>query len=214
MGEWRYSSTINLGTRFSQVVSYMPQPLYPWRNNPSTHWIWGKVGPKGSVDMVVKGRSPVPFIRNWIPASSPYLVTHGAMPSPQNTSHKADPHHWADTELCLCTMLLTSVISYGTHTCATGTAREPMKRIKDNKEMWVWQGNKQEISDYTDEKSWGERESRHNFTVHLHSTLWERQKHIRNGGIFPCIPNLGTWCKHPVSFTLKTFTSELYCTGI
>jgi hypothetical protein len=150
----------------------MPQPLYSWRKNPQYTLDMELSGFQGQYAHGSEGKDPT---RNWIPVSSPYLVTDGAMPSPQSTSYKARPHHWADTELCLRIMLFTSVISYGTHSCATGTARQHMKRIKylqeNHEEMWVWQGKQQKLTDYTDEKSWEERESRHSFTDYLHNTL-------------------------------------------
>jgi hypothetical protein len=35
-------------------VSFMPQPLYPQRKKLGTHWMRGRVGPRASLDMVVK----------------------------------------------------------------------------------------------------------------------------------------------------------------
>jgi hypothetical protein len=32
----------------------MPQPLYPWGNTPSTHWIRGWVGLRAGLDTVTK----------------------------------------------------------------------------------------------------------------------------------------------------------------
>jgi hypothetical protein len=46
MGELRYSSTtLDLGTRWRWVVSFMSMPLYPRERAAGTHWIGGWVGP-------------------------------------------------------------------------------------------------------------------------------------------------------------------------
>jgi hypothetical protein len=44
-GEWRLME-VN--------VSFMPQPLYPQGKSPDTRWIRGWMGPKASMNMVVK----------------------------------------------------------------------------------------------------------------------------------------------------------------
>jgi hypothetical protein len=55
MGEWRYSSTIlDLGTRWTWVVSFTTWLLYPRGKSPSTHWIRGWAGLKTGMDAVDK----------------------------------------------------------------------------------------------------------------------------------------------------------------
>jgi hypothetical protein len=49
---------LDLSTRWRWVVSFMPQPLYPRERVPGTHCIGGWVGPKASLDAVVKGKIP------------------------------------------------------------------------------------------------------------------------------------------------------------
>jgi hypothetical protein len=39
MGEWRYGSTTDLGTKCRWLVSFTPRPLYPRGKSPGTHWI-------------------------------------------------------------------------------------------------------------------------------------------------------------------------------
>jgi hypothetical protein len=45
---------LNLGTGQRQVVSFMPQPLYPQGKGLGTHWTGDWAGPSVSVDAVVK----------------------------------------------------------------------------------------------------------------------------------------------------------------
>ena len=47
MWKWyRYSSTLNIGTRWRWVVNFTPRPLYPPEHSTGTHWIRGWVGPR------------------------------------------------------------------------------------------------------------------------------------------------------------------------
>jgi hypothetical protein len=57
--EWRYTPHISdLGTRWRQVVSFTPWLLYPQGKSPDTHWKGGWVGPRASLDAVVKRKIP------------------------------------------------------------------------------------------------------------------------------------------------------------
>jgi len=55
---------LNLDTRWRWMVTFTSLPLYPWGRAPSTHWIWGWVGPRPSVDVVADKKSlPLPGIK-------------------------------------------------------------------------------------------------------------------------------------------------------
>jgi hypothetical protein len=55
MGEWRYSFTIlDLGIKWSSVVSFISRPLYPGGKIPGAHWIGGVVSPREGLDAVEK----------------------------------------------------------------------------------------------------------------------------------------------------------------
>jgi hypothetical protein len=78
MGEWMYSSTIlDLGTRWRSVVSFTPQPLYPWEIVASTHCIGGWVGPRTGLDVVEK-RNILP-----LPGIQPRLSTPMPVETPR-----------------------------------------------------------------------------------------------------------------------------------
>jgi len=62
---------LDLSTRWRWVVSFMPQPLYPWGKSPDTQWTGGWVGPRAGLDAVVKRRIPSP---SW--DSNPYNPAH------------------------------------------------------------------------------------------------------------------------------------------
>jgi len=52
---------LNLGTRWRWSDSFTLRSLYPRRKNlsPHTHWIWGWVDPRASLDAVAKRRNPI-----------------------------------------------------------------------------------------------------------------------------------------------------------
>jgi len=47
------------------VVSFTPWPLYLWDNTPHTRWIGGWVGPRASMDAMVKRKKKpsLPLLR-------------------------------------------------------------------------------------------------------------------------------------------------------
>jgi len=52
-------SILNLGTRWSWMVSFTPRPFYPWETAPTIKWIEGCVGPKAGLDAVAKRETQI-----------------------------------------------------------------------------------------------------------------------------------------------------------
>jgi hypothetical protein len=59
-----------MGTRWRWVVSVTPRPHYPRERVPGMHWIGGWLGPRASLDVVAKNKTPGPA-RNRTPVVLP-----------------------------------------------------------------------------------------------------------------------------------------------
>jgi hypothetical protein len=58
-GSGRKASHVNLGIRWSWVVSFTPRPLYLGVTAPGIHWIGDWVGPRACLNVVAKRKTPI-----------------------------------------------------------------------------------------------------------------------------------------------------------
>jgi hypothetical protein len=47
---------LNLGTRLRQVISFTPQPLYPWKKHPGIHYRGSWLGPRAGLEAVKRAK--------------------------------------------------------------------------------------------------------------------------------------------------------------
>jgi hypothetical protein len=67
---------LKLGTRWSQVVNFMPWLLYCWGKNTSTHWVGGWVGCRASLNIRENRKISWPWQDSNPISSSPRLSQH------------------------------------------------------------------------------------------------------------------------------------------
>jgi hypothetical protein len=65
MGEWRYSSTsLDLGPRWSWMVSFTPLPLYPKETDAGTRCVDSRMDPRAGLDLVRRDKFATTRNRN------------------------------------------------------------------------------------------------------------------------------------------------------